>query len=102
MKLSFVVLTDVAPADEPLLGYAAALAAFVAHVSGGVEDAAALRAVQNSGPVDGLPIPELRGYTQDDYAEGVLDAGRDTRADLVVVFARHRSYLSEVFHRSAA
>ncbi len=76
----------------------------VAYVSGEVEDdagcAAALRAVQDSGLVTGLPIPELRGYTQDTYAEGVLDAVRDTQADLVVVFARQRSYLGELFHRS--
>lgn len=76
----------------------------VAHVSGEVEDdtgcAAALRAVQDSGLVAGLPIPELRGYTQDTYAEGVLDAVRNTQADLVVVFARQRSYLSEIFHHS--
>ncbi|TDN38809.1 universal stress protein [Hymenobacter sp. UV11] len=76
----------------------------VAHVSAGVEDdagcAAALRAVQDSGLLAGLPIPELRGYNQDDYAEGVLDAVRNTQADLVVVFARQRSYLSEVFHSS--
>ena len=38
----------------------------VAHVSSGVEDdegcALALRAVQASGLVEGLPVPELRGY----------------------------------------
>ncbi len=76
----------------------------VAHVSGGVEDdsgcAAALRAVLDSGLVAGLPIPVVRGYAQDDYAEGVLAAVRDTQADLVVVFARQRSYLGELFHRS--
>ncbi len=76
----------------------------VAHVSGGVEDdsgcAAALRAVQNSGLLEGLPTPELRGYAQADYAAGVLAAARETRADLVVVFARERSYLGELFHRS--
>ncbi|MDJ0367790.1 universal stress protein [Hymenobacter sp. H14-R3] len=76
----------------------------VAHVSGGVEDdsgcAAALRAVQASGLLAGLPIPALRGYNQDDYAEGVLNAVRNTQADLVVVFARQRSYLGDVFHRS--
>jgi nucleotide-binding universal stress UspA family protein len=77
---------------------------FVAHVSGGVEDdsgcAEALRAVQDSGLVDGLSIPEIRGYAEDDYAEGILAAVRDTQADLVVVFARQRSYLGELFHRS--
>ncbi len=95
-----------APAARPLHDLLAlpGTELLVAHVSGGVEDdsgcAAALRAVQDSGLVAGLPVPEVRGYTQDDYAEGVLAAVRDTQADLVVVFARQRSYLGELFHRS--
>ena len=76
----------------------------VAHVSSGVEDdegcALALRAVQASGLVDNLPVPELRGYQHAHYAQGVLAAALDTRADLVVVLARQRSYLSDLFHRS--
>ena len=76
----------------------------VAHVSSGVEDdegcALALRAVQASSLVDGLPVPELRGYEHDNYAEGVLAAVQDFRADLVVVLARQRSYVGELFHRS--
>ncbi|GAB3639333.1 hypothetical protein GCM10027422_49240 [Hymenobacter arcticus] len=95
-----------APAAQPLHALLArpGTELLVAHVSGAVEDdsgcAAALRAVLDSGLLAGLPIPELRGYTQADYAEGVLAAVRDTQADLVVVFARQRSYLGEVFHRS--
>lgn len=95
-----------APAARPLHALLAlpGTELVVAHVSGGVEDdagcAAALRAVQDSGLVDGLPIPEVRGYLEDNYAEGVLAAVRDTQADLVVVFARQRSYLGELFHRS--
>ena len=77
---------------------------FVAHVSSGVEDdegcALALRAVQASSLVDGLPVPELRGYEHDDYAQGVLAAVQDLQADLVVVLARQRSYVGELFHRS--
>ncbi|OGX86718.1 universal stress protein [Hymenobacter glacialis] len=76
----------------------------VAHISSGVEDdegcALALRAVQASGLVEGLPVPELRGYQHENYAQGVLAAALDTRADLVVVMARQRSYLSDLFHRS--
>ncbi|GAA4009334.1 hypothetical protein GCM10022408_21770 [Hymenobacter fastidiosus] len=75
----------------------------VAHVSDGEDDAscgAALRAVQLSGLVKGLATPELRGYEHDNYAEGVLAAVADTGADLVVVLARQRSYLGELFHRS--
>jgi nucleotide-binding universal stress UspA family protein len=77
---------------------------FLAHVSDGVRDdadcAAALRAVQISGLVDELPAPELRGYECDNYEQGVLDAVHDTQADLLVVFARQRSYLGELFHHS--
>ena len=77
---------------------------FVAHVSSGVDDdegcALALQAVQASTLVDGLPVPELRGYEHDDYAQGVLAAVQDLQADLVVVLARQRSYVGELFHRS--
>ncbi|WP_167852034.1 universal stress protein [Hymenobacter elongatus] len=75
----------------------------VAHVSDGEDDAGcgtALRAVQLSGLVHGLATPELRGYEHDSYAEGVLAAVADTKADLVVVLARQRSYFGELFHRS--
>ena len=76
----------------------------VAHVSSGVEDdagcSAALHAVQLSGLVQGLPTPALRGYEHDNYAQGVLAAVQDTQADLVIVLARERSYLGELFHRS--
>ncbi|GAA4054575.1 hypothetical protein GCM10022409_47070 [Hymenobacter glaciei] len=76
----------------------------VAHVSSGVEDdegcSAALRNVQLSGLVQGLPTPELRGYVNDDYAKGLLAAVQDTQADLVIVLARERSYLGELFHHS--
>lgn len=76
----------------------------VAHVSSGVEDdegcALALRAVQASGLVEGLPTPELRGYQHAHYEQGVLAAALDTRADLVVLLARQRSYFGSLFHRS--
>ena len=76
----------------------------VAHVSSGGEDdsgcAAALRAVQASGLLDGQPTPEVRGYMQDNYEQGVLAAVRETKADVVVVFARQRSYLGNLFHHS--
>ena len=76
----------------------------MAYVSGGLDDnegcAAALRAVQTSGLLKGLPTPELRGYAHDNYAEGLLGTVQDEQADLVIVLARQRSYLSELFHRS--
>ena len=96
-------LTADARALRPLLALPGA-EVFVAHVSSGVQDdegcALALRAVQASSLVDGLPVPELRGYEHDDYAQGVLAAVQDLRADLVVVLARQRSYVGELFHRS--
>ena len=76
----------------------------VAHISSGVEDdegcSSALRAVQLSGLIKGLAMPELRGYEHDSYAKGLLAAVQDTQADLVIVLARERSYLSELFHQS--
>ncbi len=96
-------LTSEAAALRPLLALPGA-EVVVAHISIGVEDdegcALALRAVQASGLVEGLPTPELRGYQHEQYAEGVLAAALDTRADLVVVLARQRSYLGDLFHRS--
>ena len=96
-------LTTEARALRPLLQMSGA-EVFVAHVSSGVEDdegcALALRAVQASSLVDGLPVPKLRGYEHDDYADGLLAAVQDTQADLVVVLARQRSFLGELFHRS--
>ena len=78
-------------------------AVFVAHVSAVEDDegcALALRAVQASGLTEGLPTPELRGYASDDDEAGLLAAVQDTQAELVVVLARPRSYLSELFHDS--
>jgi hypothetical protein len=56
--------------------------------------------VQHSGLIQGLPEPALRGYQAEQPAEGVLAAIRDTNADMVVVLARSRSYLGELFHHS--
>ncbi len=94
-----------APSAQPLrqLFNLFATSLVVAHVSEDVEDdagcGAALRAVQTSG-LAGLLTPELRGYVAGDYADGVLTAAADTQADLVMVLARQRSYLGELFHRS--
>ena len=96
-------LAPEAAALRPLLALPG-VEVIVAHVSSGVEDdegcALALRAVQASGLVEGLPTPELRGYQHEHYAQGLLAAALDARADLVVVLARQRSYLGELFHRS--
>ena len=98
----FALAASVQPLRQLLALPGAAL--IVAHVSSGVEDdegcSAALRAVQLSGLVKGLATPELRGYENDDYAQGLLAAVQDTQADLVIVLARERSYLGELFHHS--
>ncbi len=93
------------PAAQPLRQLLAQpdTTVFVAHVSEVADDegcALALHAVQTSGLTEGLPTPELRGYQYDDYESGVLAAVQDTQAELVVVLARPRSYLSALFHRS--
>ena len=97
------VLASESEALRPLLALPG-VEIIVAHVSSGVEDdegcALALRAVQASGLVQGLPTPELRGYQHEHYAQGVLAAALDAQADLVVVLARQRSYLGDLFHRS--
>ena len=96
-------LTPEAQALRPLLALAGVVV-IVAHVSSGVEDdegcALALRAVQASGLVEGLPTPELRGYQHEHYEQGILAAALDAQADLVVVLARQRSYFGNLFHRS--
>jgi nucleotide-binding universal stress UspA family protein len=96
-------LAPAAQALGPLLALPGAQC-FVAHVSSGVEDdegcALALRAVQASGLLAGAAAPELRGYENPDYGAGLLAAASDTQADLVVVVARPRSYLGELFHHS--
>jgi nucleotide-binding universal stress UspA family protein len=75
----------------------------VAHVSTVEDDAGcaqALRAVQCSGLGAAATSVDLRGYLSSDPADGLLRAIDETEADLVVMLARSRSYLSELFHRS--
>ena len=96
-------LTPAAQALEQLLALPGTQL-FVGHVSSGVEDdegcALALRAVQASGLLAGAAPPELRGYENPDYGAGLLAAVTDIQADLVVLIARPRSYLGELFHHS--
>jgi len=75
----------------------------VAHVSTVEDDegcARALRAVQCCGLTTDRPETALRGYQAEQPAAGILAALADTGADLVVLLARRRSYLGELFHRS--
>ncbi|KUG08485.1 universal stress protein [Solirubrum puertoriconensis] len=74
----------------------------VAYVSEVEDDGgctSALRAVQHSGLADGHTL-YLRGYLNSNCAEGLLEAQVETGADLLLLLARSRSYLGEVFHRS--
>ncbi|GAB2849450.1 universal stress protein [Hymenobacter ruber] len=96
-------LGPAAQALRPLLAQLGTGGVVVAHVSDGVVDddgcATALRAVRASGLVD-FTHPELRGYIDSDYAEGVLTATQEVAADLVITLARERSFMSDLFHRS--
>jgi nucleotide-binding universal stress UspA family protein len=75
----------------------------VAHVSALEDDescAKALQAAKTSGLFAGAPEPSVRGYQYQNPANGILEAVEDTEADLVVLMARPRSYLGELFHMS--
>ena len=93
------------PADAVhlLLGSLGMQGVTVAHVSVLEEDescAHALQAVKRSGLLEGMPEPSLRGYQSKNPAAGVFEGIRDTQADMVVMMARPRSYLGELFHTS--
>jgi nucleotide-binding universal stress UspA family protein len=47
-----------------------------------------------------LSTVNLRGYLHLSPAAGLLEALVDTQADLLLVVARSRTYLGELFHRS--
>ncbi|OON69944.1 universal stress protein [Hymenobacter sp. CRA2] len=75
----------------------------VVHVSPVEDDAGcacALRAVQHSGLVDAGHYQDLRGCLHPDPASGLLAAATEAEADWLVLLARSRSYLGELFHRS--
>ncbi|AIZ64190.1 hypothetical protein PK28_11755 [Hymenobacter sp. DG25B] len=75
----------------------------VAHVSEVEDDdacAAALQAVHTSGLVATSQHTDLRCFQHTHAAAGILEAAHTTRAGLLVLVARQRSYLGELFHRS--
>ncbi|MCC3156687.1 universal stress protein [Hymenobacter sp. 15J16-1T3B] len=93
------------PASAPAAGWLRELGAevTVAHVSAVEDDAGcarALRAVQGSGLIGAGAPTELRGSLHAQPAAGLLSAAADAQADLLVLLARPRSYLGELFHRS--
>ncbi|WP_303312528.1 universal stress protein [Hymenobacter sp. BT730] len=77
--------------------------ATVAHISEMEDDdacAMALQAVHNSGLVAGNQQVELRCFQNSHTAAGILEAAQATQAGLILLIARQRSYLGELFHRS--
>jgi nucleotide-binding universal stress UspA family protein len=93
------------PGSAPAAGWLQELGAevTVAHVSPVEDDAGcarALRAVQSSGLLRPGTPAELRGCLHAHPAAGLLAAATDLQADLLVLLARPRSYLGELFHRS--
>ncbi len=99
-------LFQLSPEAEPLrqLLQAPGVEVAVAHISEEVEDdadcAAALRAVLGSGLLANLPPPALHGMVHNHPADGILEVATDMAADVIIVLARQRSYLSEFFHDS--
>ncbi|MGY2132501.1 universal stress protein [Hymenobacter sp. HD11105] len=94
-------LPTAAAVNELLRGLGAELT--VAHVSTVEDDAGcaqALQAVEASGLAMGLPTVNLRGYLHLSPAAGLLEAIVDAQADLLIIVARSRTYLGELFHRS--
>lgn len=76
----------------------------VLHVRSGLEDLdatpAAVASVQSTGLVIDLPPLQSRTVVNERPADGILDAARSADYDLVVLIARPRSFLSELFHHS--
>ncbi|WP_216688725.1 universal stress protein [Hymenobacter siberiensis] len=75
----------------------------IVHISGTEADenyARAKHAVELSGLTTGLPDVASRGYQYARPADGILAAIHDVGADLVLLLARPRSYLGEVFPHS--
>ncbi|UOQ67548.1 universal stress protein [Hymenobacter volaticus] len=62
--------------------------------------APSLAAVQGSGLGAAVPTIQTHGVRNRHEAEGILQAAAETGADLLVVVARRRSFLSQLFHRS--
>ncbi|UYZ59656.1 universal stress protein [Hymenobacter latericus] len=94
-------LTEAAKVVTPLLRHMGTelTVAYVSEVEDNAGCTRALRAVQHSGLAPNRSL-SLRGYLHKSAATGIMEAQQDVGADLVLLMARSRSYLSEVFHRS--
>jgi len=85
----------------PLLaGWAATYTVAHVHPQGGAPSRLALADVRASGLVPAATPLELYKAADMSPATGVLQAVADTRADLLVLIARPRSFWGELFHRS--
>jgi len=63
-------------------------------------EAAALASVEQTGLTVGLPPVHTRTATRTNPAAGILAAANSPDFDLVVLIARPRSFLGQLFHRS--
>ncbi|MDF7810591.1 universal stress protein [Hymenobacter sp. YC55] len=63
---------------------------------------ASLATVQDSGLASAVPAVQTHGVRNRHEAEGILQAATETRADLLLVVARRRSFLDQLFHRSVS
>ena len=70
-----------------------------AHPSA-VADMAALEAVERTGLSLDLPPITFQHFTHNSSAEGILQVAADGEFDIIVLIARPRSFLGELFHRS--
>ena len=64
--------------------------------------APSLASVQDSGLGAALPTIHSHGVRHRHEPDGILQAATETRADLLMVVARRRSFLSALFHRSVS
>ena len=60
----------------------------------------ALEAVRASGLLDGLPAAHCHGVRHQRLPLGILQGAAETRADLLLLIARRRSFLGQLFNRS--
>ncbi|UYZ64769.1 universal stress protein [Hymenobacter weizhouensis] len=75
----------------------------VLHVAAPEDDdtcVPALQAVQASGLLNGLPAAQGHSVRHRRLPEGILQGAADTRADLLLLIARRRSFLGQLFNRS--
>ncbi|RTQ44880.1 universal stress protein [Hymenobacter gummosus] len=84
----------------PLLGQAALTVAFVADDAGASNPARAFDNARQAGLLAGFGPAEAQGYAHPEPAAGLAAAARQLQPDLLVLVARRRSFLGQLFHQS--